>query len=305
MNKKKEYVAFLSELQAFVEAKLEGKVKGEICTSVKNNGVTVTGLMLKGTEEKVAPNFYLDRQYVQWMRGTQTMEEIAEQLCKAYCEEIKRNSTLVSELSFSWPEFRRNVFLRLINREKNKEQLEKLPYREFMDLAVVYYYSVPISGGTYGTLLITKEHLALLEITEEELHQAAQSNCERFRPAKICCMEDVICNLGRKLGVEVQDSKCGYPFLYVLTNVNGMFGASAMINPKELEYFSKRINNSFYILPSSVHELILVPYSREFCVEYFAGMVREINETQVEATEVLSDSIYFFDKETKSLRRVA
>ena len=58
-------------------------------------------------------------------------------------------------------------------------------------------------------------------------------------------------------------------------------------------------NNSFYILPSSVHELILVPYSREFCVEYFAGMVREINETQVEATEVLSDSIYFFDKETK------
>ena len=305
MNKGKEYVAFLSELQACVEAKLEGRVKGEICTSIKNNGVAVTGLMLKGEEESVAPNFYLDQQFVQWMHGTQTIEEIAEQLCKAYREEIKRNSRLVSEISFSWTEFRRNVFLRLVNRDKNKEQLEKIPHREFMDLAVVYYYSVPISSGTCGTMLITKDHLTLLDITEEELHQAAQSNCERFQPAKICCMEEMVYSLGKKLGVELQESKSRSPFLYVMTNVNGVFGASAMINPKELEYFSNKINNSFYILPSSVHELILVPYSREFCVEYFAGMVREINETQVEATEVLSDSIYFFDKETKSLRRVA
>ena len=147
--------------------------------------------------------------------------------------------------------------------------------------------------------------MKLLEVTEEELYQAAQSNCERYQPAKIRCMEDVVYDLGRKLGVEVQETRCRYPFLYVLTNSKGMFGASAMTNPKELEDFSKRINNSFYILPSSVHEVILVPYSKEFCIEYFANMVREINETQVEATEVLSNSVYFFDKESKNVKRVA
>lgn len=305
MNKEKEYVAFLVELQERVEAAFEGKVKGEICTSVKNNGVAVIGLMLKGEEERVAPNFYMDRQFVEWMRGTLSMEEIAEQLCQTYREEIRKNSYLVSEITFSWKEFRRNVFMRLVNKERNREQLENLPYRGFLDLAVVYYYSVPLSGELCGTLLITKEHLKLLEITEEELHQAAQSNCKRYQPSKIRCMEEVVFDLGRKLGVEIQEARGSHPFLYVLTNSKGMFGATAITNLKELECFSKRINNSFYILPSSVHEVILVPYSKEFCIEYFANMVREINETQVDATEVLSDSIYFFDKETKNVKRVA
>ena len=98
MNKEKEYVAFLLELQARVEALFEGKVKGEICTSVKNNGVAVIGLMLKGEEERVAPNFYMDGQFLEWMRGKQTMEEIAEQLCRSYREEIRKNSHLVSEI---------------------------------------------------------------------------------------------------------------------------------------------------------------------------------------------------------------
>ncbi|MBP3568880.1 MAG: hypothetical protein J6K04_06910 [Lachnospiraceae bacterium] len=303
MIKKKEYVQFLEEILVQVEARYHGKVKGEICTSIKNNGVAVTGLMLKG-EERVAPNFYLDKQFIEWMRGLQTLEDIVERLCEAFEEEVQRNSHLISKIQFSWEEFRRNVFMRLVNREKNQELLEGIPHKEFMDLAVVYYYSVPISGSVLGTMVITMEHLKLLGITEEELHRVAKCNCERFQPVKLRCMEDVVYELGRKIGVEVREASCMGPFLYVLTNTRGMFGAIAMTFEKELDCFSKRINNSFYILPSSVHEVILVPACKEFCVEYFANMVREINETQVEPTEVLSNSIYYYDKELKNIRRV-
>ena len=305
LNKEKEYNAFLLEIQERVESRFNGRVKGEMCTSVKNNGVAVTGLLLKGEKEQVAPNFYLDRQFAEWMQGRITMEEIAEQLCMAYEEEISHNRHLVSEIQFSWKEFRRNVFMRLVNREKNESLLQEIPHREFMDLAVVYYYSITLSDETLGTLIITKEHLTLLGITEEELHEAAKSNCERFQPAKIRCMEEVLCSLGKKLGVNIQEVTSKEPFLYVLTNSKGMFGAVSMAREEELECFSKRINNSFYILPSSIHEVILVPYCKEFNLEYFSGMVKEINETQVEETEVLSDSVYFYDKEQKNLRRVA
>lgn len=305
MNKGKEYIQFLTDIKERVERCFEGKVTGEVCTSVKNNGVTVTGLLLKGEEEKVAPNFYLERQFVEWSRGLCTLEEVAEKICGAYKEEIEKNSHLLSKINFHWEEFRRNVFMRLISKEKNKELLETIPYQDFLDMAIVYYFSVHISGEVQGTLVITKEHLELLGVSEEELHQTAKSNCQRFSPAKIRCMEDLLYDLGRKIGVEVRGTGNCRPILFVMTNERGMFGAVSMVFEEELEYAAKRLNNSFYILPSSVHEVILVPDCEEFCVEYFANMVREINETQVEATEVLSDSIYFYDKELRAVRRVA
>jgi len=301
LNKEMEYIQFLTDVRERVEAHFCGKVKGEVCSSTKNNGVTVTGLMLKGENERVAPNFYLDHQFIEWMRGMCTLEEVSEKLCQAYQEEIKRNSHLISTIQFTWEEFRRNVFMRLVNREKNKELLETIPNREFLDLALVYYYSVPISGDVMGTLIITREHLDLLGITEEELHQAAISNYERFQPVKIRCMEDLLYNLGRKLGVEVCETGECHPFLFVMTNSKGTFGSTSLTFPEELEFFAKRIRNSFYVLPSSVHEVILVPACKEFCKEYFKSMVREINATQVDATEVLSDNIYFYDEEAKEL----
>lgn len=301
MNKEMEYLQFLTDVQERVEARFCGKVKGEVCTSIKNNGVTVTGLMLKGENERVAPNFYLDHQFIEWMRGLCTLEEVSEKLCQAYKEEIKRNSHLISAIQFTWEEFRRNVFMRLVNREKNQELLETIPHQEFLDLALMYYYSVPISGDVMGTLIITKEHLKLLEITEEELHQAAKSNCERFQPIRVRCMEDILYDLSRKIGVEVYGAKECQPFLFVMTNTKGMFGATALVFTDELEHFAKRIKSSYYILPSSVHEVILMPACKEFCKEYFTNMVREINATHVDATEVLSDNIYFYNFETKEI----
>lgn len=301
MNKEMEYIQFLTEVRERVEDHFDGKVKGEVCTSTKNNGVIVIGLMLKGEKERVAPNFYLDRQFVEWMRGMCTLEEIAEKLCQAYQEEIKRNGHLISTIQFTWEEFRRNVFMRLVNREKNKELLETIPHREFLDLALVYYYSVPIEGDVTGTLLITKEHLDLLEVEEEELYQTAKSNCERFQPVKIRCMEDLLYELGRKIGVEVYEAKECHPFLFVMTNTKGMFGATSLAFEEELDCFAKRIRSSFYILPSSIHEVILVPENKEFCKEYFQSMVREINATQVDVTEVLSDNIYYYNMESKLL----
>ena len=305
MNNEKDYIQFLTELKERVEAFFEGKVTGEVCTSVKNNGVTVTGLLLKGENERVAPNFYLENQYVEWMRGIRTLEEICSRLCNSYSEEIEKSKSLLTDITFKWEVFQRNVFIRLINKERNAKQLETIPYKDFMDLAIIYYYSVNIENNVQGTLIISNEHLNLLGITEEELHQVAVNNCQRYQPVKLRCMQDLLFDLGRKVGVEISREKECYPSMFVLSNTKDMFGAVSMTFDVELECFAKRIGKGFYILPSSVHEVILVPENKDFCVEYFASMVREINETQLDPTEVLSDSIYYYDKETLTLRRVA
>lgn len=301
LNKDMEYMQFLGEIRERVEAHFNGKVTGEVCTSTKNNGVNVTGLMLKSEEERVAPNFYLESQFIEWMRGLRTLEEISEKLCDAYKEEIDRSRNLLSEIRFSWEEFQDNVFLRLINQEKNKELLETIPHRKFLDLAVVYYYSVRISNDVAGSMVITKEHLNLLGITEEELYVTAKNNGEKFQPVRIRCMEDLLYELGRKVGVEVLKTETEQPMLYVMTNTKSLFGAVSMTFAEELECFSMQIEKNFCLLPSSVHEVILVPESADFCREYFKSMVMEINATQVDATEVLSDNIYYYDRKTKQL----
>lgn len=305
LNNEKDYILFLTELKERVETHFEGKVTGEVCTSVKNNGVSVTGLLLKGENERVAPNFYLENQYVEWLRGIRTLEEIGDQLCNTYREEVKKSRPLLTGIKFEWEEFRRRVFMRLINRERNADLLVSVPYKEFMDLAIVYYYSVVLEGDIQGTLVVTKDHLALLKVTEEELHHAAESNIQRYLPAKLRCMQDLLYDLGRKVGVEIGRTKECSPYMFVLTNTKGVFGAVSMTCDGELESFAKRIGKGFFILPSSVHEVILIPEEKEFCVDYFASMVKEINETQLDPTEVLSDSVYYYDNETLTLKRVA
>ena len=301
MNKDMEYLQFLGEIRERVEARLGSKVTGEVCTSTKNNGVKVTGLMLKSEEERVAPNFYLENQFIEWMRGLRTLEEISEKLCDAYQQEIERSRNLLSVIQFSWEEFRDNVFLRLINQEKNMELLESIPHRKFLDLAVVYYYSVRISDDVAGSMIITNEHLNMLGITEEELYDTAKNNGDKFQPVRIRHMEDLLYELGRKVGVEVLKTETDQPLLCVMTNTKNLFGAVAMTFTDELECFSMQIENSFYLLPSSVHEVILVPDCKDFSRDYFKNMVMEINATQVDATEVLSDNIYYYDKETKQI----
>ncbi|MBP3609919.1 MAG: hypothetical protein J6J42_06240 [Lachnospiraceae bacterium] len=305
MNKKKEYYEFLLEIAERVEQKYAGLVRGEVVTSVRNNNVPVTGLVLKKKKERVAPNFYLERQFIDWMCGKQTMEEIADRLCRAYEEEMQHSIHLVSEIQFSWEDFRRRVFMRLINRDKNQQLLQDVPYREFMDLAIIYYYSVPISEETAGTMIVTEEHLKMLQVSVDELHQAAESNCQRFQPVQIRDIRDVMQKLGSKLGTTVPElSQEEFVSMYVMSNTKGMYGAVSMVFQEELHRFSERLKRNFYLLPSSIHEVILIPEHKEFCQEYFSYMVREINRTQVETTEVLSDSIYYYDRRLAELRRV-
>jgi len=304
LNNQEEYVAFLEDVAERMEHYYEGKVKGEVVTSIKNNQVAVTGLLLKGAEKQVAPSFYLENQFVQWMQGSLTMEEVIDGLCRVYEEEVEKNCHLVREIHFEWQEFKERVFPRLINQEKNRELLKSIPYLEFLDLAVVYYYALPIGESVVGTMVVTSEHLEALGITMEELHDAAIQNYHKFQPVSFRSMDDILLNLGRKFGMPANILREKPLYMCVLTNSKGMYGAMSMFFKEELEWFGRQLDRSFYVLPSSIHEIILVPEYESFSVEYFSQMVKEINETQVDPIEVLSDSVYYYDIKTEELRRV-
>lgn len=302
MNEKREYVEFLENVSEEIGKRYAGRVSGEITSTVKNNGVIMQGLLLKEEGEHVAPNFYLDQMFYDWKNGRRTLAEICEEICSSFEKEKQKNKHLLSEISFCWEEFQKNVYMRLVNRDRNAEQLEELPYKEFLDMVIVYYYSVTISDDVVGTMIIKKEHLELLQITEEELHNTAMRNTRVFRPTCFMRMQDIISKFMDTSELPLWQENSN--MMYVLSNTSHMFGAVALLFEDELKKFSDRIGRGFYILPSSIHEVILVPEQEYMEPDYFAAIVRETNRTHVQVTEILSDSVYYFDRNTTAVRRI-
>lgn len=304
LNETKNYITFLDMIANCIRDVYKEEVIVERSSSTKNNGVQMEGLMLRKVGEQVAPNFYLNQQFEEWKQGTKSLYEIVTDICHVFEEELQNNQHLAETICFEWEVMKENIFLRLINRDKNVQLLKKIPYMEFMDLAVVYFYSIDISKEVQGTVVLTKEHQQLLGVTIEELHETAKENTRKLRPVKVYQMGDLIAKVGKKLGMEGLAYNAEINFMYLFSNESTMFGAIAMFFEEELKQFAEKLNSSFYVLPSSIHEVILVPDNKMIALDKFVEMVQDINATQVHETEILSDSVYYYDKTAGQLRRV-
>ena len=146
------------------------------------------------------------------------------------------------------------------------------------------------------------EHLELWGVTKEEVLKQAAENTPKLMQPQIKKMEDTIRELfaigegeeTKEFEIfmnEMRENEMRIP-MYVLTNQKNLYGAACMLYEGVLEMFSQELGEDVYILPSSVHEVILVPASIAFPVKELKEMVKEINETQIPKEEVLSETIY-------------
>jgi len=160
-----------------------------------------------------------------------------------------------------------------------------------------------------GTIRITNEHRKQWKVQLKELHELAADNTKRLFPVSIRSMEEVIRSMlmdemsgkEEELSVEmnlfVENSTNAEHRMYILTNEKGINGASCLLYPNVLSEFAERFQSDFYLFPSSIHEVILVPAQDQKSSREYAEMVHEINATQVAKEEVLSDRVYFYSRE--------
>lgn len=304
MEHKTTYIEFLGMCAEQAKQTYPSELHTEICSTVKNNGVEMTGLLLKEPGEAMAPNFFLYEQYKQWCTGRCSLQEIADGVLNAYKSEMEKNKKIAESIVLTWEQIKPNVYIRLVGRDRNEKKLDGIPHEEYLDMVMIYHYVIEMGADTRGALLLTNEHLQMLGITKEELHEAAIDNTQTGMVPVVLDMEEMLRRLGTRLGVFVPEVKIA-PYLYVMSNAYGKYGAVSLLFTEELKKFSDEIGKNFFILPSSVHELILIPDRGEESAEFLQAMVREVNMTQIEPTEVLTDSVYYYDREVQSVRRIA
>lgn len=270
--------------------------KVELSSIMKNNGVVEEAVSIIEKGKNVSPTIYLNEFYDSYKEGV-NVEVLAAEIVRRN-EEYKLEESLDIGFFVNYEKAKKRIVFKLVNKKMNKELLEKIPYVTYMDLVMVFYYLIQDENAGNATILIHNSHLKMWKVSVEDIYGEACKNTPNLLPAAITGMREIIRQM---MGDESGDVEMAEEIpMYIMTNSMKMNGAATMAYPNVVRNFANAVGKNVYIIPSSVHEVILVP---ETGTEggRLNEMVREVNETQVDPKEVLADHVYYYNREENSL----
>lgn len=260
----------------------------EISVVKKNNGVSKAGLFIRENGQDVSPILYLDDYYIHYQNG-ELLENVIRNIRADYDKKVQMAAVKIPNLQ-EFENIRGRVIYRLVNYEKNKEILEDCPHIRLYDLAVTFRWVARIDDVGVSTSLITNKQVKEWGVSVNDLVLTARQNTPRLFPAQIIDMEEMLAGMV---------SFILYPSaipMYILTNEQELNGASALLYGDILKDFANKKGADMYILPSSIHEVIMIPADRIDDPKKLSSMVHEANTTVVSTGDVLSDSVYYYDR---------
>ena len=301
MNKKE----FTSLIKSEVEVQTHCKV--QIKETIKNNGHTLTGLLIQEEGCNIIPTIYLERYYEEYESGEE-ISNLVEQIIRAYNQnKIVKNE----DISFfqDFQKVKERIRYKLINYEANKQLLQQIPHTKVLDLAKVYYVPVELGGiSEFGSILIQNTHIHLWKVTDEEVKKAAEKNTPKQLPVQIEAMDKIIMQLlqiqnnteEQELFQQLISERKTAP-MYVISNTQKLYGATVMCYENVLKNVAEVIGTDLFILPSSLHELIVISRENSMEPKELREMVETINQTEVDIEERLSDNVYIYHKLTNTI----
>ena len=297
MKDVKEFATYVAEHLFDARPELKKNHEVEVKEMIKNNSTVLTGLIIKEVDSNIAPTIYMNSGFEMYQDGT-LMEELIEDYLRTY-ETNKLDNNVSVEFFTDFEQAKERLTMKLVNAEKNRERLKKLPHYLLGDLALIF--QVQVEAAEFGTATITvqNEHINMWKKEIATLFDNAKRNMSEKQPVRIQSMFDVLSSMMGGITEEMFEEINLQ--MYVLSNETKINAASGIIFTEKIQEFADVHEANLFILTSSIHELILIPDSGELDVEYLANMVREINATQVPPEEVLSDKVYYYDRNQKAL----
>lgn len=194
-----------------------------------------------------------------------------------------------------WEDAKGKIFLRLVNYEKNKTELEEKAYVTFLDLAALFYCSQDESGpeGFY----VGREHLCAWNQDTGSILQTARENTFRKGNVFVASVTDLLKKAGYGIPCGTGAENMVKKPMTVLTNKPGFFGAAMLLNTQELKRLADQFCSDLYLLPCSLHEILAVCPCADKDVSYLTDMVNEANSSAVLPEDYLSGHVYYFDRE--------
>lgn len=168
-------------------------------------------------------------------------------------------------------------------------------------------------NGRVGAVPIQKRLAEAWGIRAGEIRRQAEKNTPRLFPVKVQPLVSIMKELLGAAGTEGDAAKlwdavesrlwdAGKEEIFIMTNTTGLNGFSTVLYPEALKAFSDSVGKNLYVLPSSLHEALLVPAGGPAGPAGLQEMVREVNASVLAQEDFLSDSLYYYDREKNELR---
>lgn len=292
-----EYREFLENVRKEVESRYDSNVSVTLNHVMKNNGTELDGITIMEKDKNIAPTIYINSFYDRYRKGV-SLKAVVSEIIRIY-NQNKNSININADYFENYENVRKTIVYKLVNYQKNKKLLEDVPYKRVLDLAVVFYCLIEQRKGVSATALIHNEHLRIWNVTEDEIYNDALKNTPVLLAGSIVPMSKILSEIAGTAPVDNDEKVCEYTgedILYVLTNSSRVNGAACILYDNLLKKFANDVHSDLYILPSSVHEVIIVPKKNAFDKSELADMVREVNEQGVSQDEILSDNVYEYNR---------
>lgn len=270
-----------------------------------NNNHTEEALTILEPGLNISPTIYLESYFRQLKKEVPISSIIAQ--IYSYYQEHRSTQSIDTSFFTCFENIRPRIVYKLVHQEKNKELLKEVPWIPYLDLAIVFYCLLSKSPTENASVLIRNEHLCYWNVSVEDLLSLAQKNTPFLLSS--CCdsLAELLLPMLEQLPVQEQtDTKNTFASasmvpMYVLTNQQRFLGACCILYDDVLKEIAERLDSDLYILPSSIHEVILMPVTVTESVPALSQMVCDINQSEVSAEEILSDHIYYYHRSTDSI----
>ena len=328
-----EFNQFIEKTKKAIQDYLGEEATVMVNQITKNNGVILEGLSIMEKEKNISPTIYLNSFYNSYEEG-ESFSDIVKRIVDIY-KQNKIEENINMDFFMDYDKVKQKIVYKLINYDKNTELLEDIPYVKYLDLAIVFYCMVTSEQIGNASILIHNKHCAMWDVTLEDIYSIAEENTPRLLPSELRNMEDVLCQIMReKLEQEYHASSMTESEeeqiesaeewtesgadqiigglesdnqtvpMYVLSNRTRVHGAACILYQGVVSKFADDLQKDLYILPSSIHETILIPAENlENSIE-LNEMVREVNMTQVDAEEILADHAYYYSRTNKQVNQI-
>lgn len=303
------YEAFKTAMYSKVVEKVGEEVDVRLHKITKNNGIVLDAITIMEKGTIAAPTLYFRDFFERYKNGESFFDLVESAIAFSLDAQIKLE--LPEDFFMDFEKIKDRICYKLINYERNKEFLRGVPHKRVLDLAMVCYYMVQPELLNHATILIRNSDLQRWNVPEKVLIDTAVQNTPDLMGWRFASVQDVVDELfceGCDEALNVIDHACDIILsendavpMYILTNQYRYLGAGCILYPGLLECIGDLFESDLFILPSSIHECILVPALDGYSMEELSAMVKEINEREVEEMEILADHAYRYNREKQKI----
>ena len=250
---------------------------------------------------RVGVNVSLERFYEAYDEG-RPMSEVVDKAVETVTHGIEQRPDFDIDSLMDYDQMKGKLAIEIVSAEANKEILENVPHKNMEDMAVVYRFVLNSEEQGRASVLVTNQMLDTMGITAEQLHKDAMEIAPQLNPAEIRGMSEVMVEM---MGPEQAEMMGITPVapedeqLFVATVPDKTHGASVLAYQNFMDQAAERVGGDFYILPSSIHEILIVPDNGRMQLKELEAMVRDVNATQVAPCDKLTDNVYHYSAQEK------